>query len=176
MKEKIVVVDYSRERLARLTAGLRARFADIEVRELRTQPPEDNRNTDSSELAELRANVYDILICRIGGNPSGYECLKTFKKSNPKGRAILYTRSDMVQLDQFERLKLANALFQSIDDGSRVFANADQLFDVVDRVRKEAGLVRWTSPFKDKAVLGTVIPLATATLGLIAAVVKLLGG
>jgi hypothetical protein len=79
-------------------------------------------------------------------------------------------------LDQFEGLKLANAIFRRADDNSKVFANDDQMFDVVNRVRKEAALVHWTRPFKDKAVLSTIIPLTTATLGLVAGIVKLASG
>jgi len=164
MPGRIVVVDYSAERRNHLKVGLRARFSDVEVFELPTQAPDPKKSTDYARLAELKANSYDLLIGHMGGNPSGYECLKTFKDSNPKGKAILYTKLEAIPLDQFEGLKLANAIFRRAEDSNKVFANDDQMFDVVSRVRKEAGLVHWTSPFRDKAVLATILPLATGTL------------
>lgn len=174
MVDRILIADYSEPRLNHLKERLRARFLDVEVFELKTNRFDETAGTDVSKLQEIKAHQFDLLIGHIGGNPSGYECLKTFKNHNPKGKAILYTKQDSIPLAQFAGLRLANAIFRRADDDSRVFANDDEVLDLIDRVRKEPALVQWTSPFADKAVLLTLIPLATALLGLIAAVAKLL--
>jgi hypothetical protein len=175
MGDRILVIDYSKERREHLIGRLRERLRDVEVFEMITNPPDEMKNTDFGKLTQLRTNRYDLIIGHIGGNPSGYECLRTFKEHNPKGKAVLYTKTDAIPLEKFEGLKLANAIVRRAEDNSRVFPNDDQMLDVVDRVRKESGLVHWTSPFRDKAVLTTLISLVAATLTAVAAALKLMG-
>jgi hypothetical protein len=176
MTDRILVIDYSKARREHLAGRLRERLRGVEVSEMVTDPPDETKNTDFAKLAQLRSNRYDFIIGHLGGNPSGYECLKTFKEHNPKGKAVLYTKMEAIPLNRFDGLKLANAIVRRAEDDSKVFANDDEMLDVVDRVRKEAGLVHWTSPFKDKAVLTALIALVTATLGAIGAAMKLLAG
>jgi hypothetical protein len=180
MTDRILIVDYSAERLEHLALGLRARFKDIEVFQLQTMPPDPAAKTNFTKLGEIKANRYDILIGHIGGNPSGDECLKTFKEGNPKGKAVLYTKLDAIPLDKFEGLKLANSIFKRAEDSTRVFANDHQMLDVVNRIRNEPGLVHWTSPFKDKTVLASLAIAIMGCLGslagLAAALVKLWDG
>ena len=78
-----------------------------------------------------------MLIGHIGGNPSGYECLRTFKESNPRGKVILYTKLEAVPVLQFEGLKLANAIVRRDANDARVFANDDEMLEVVNRVRSQ---------------------------------------
>jgi hypothetical protein len=176
MTERILLVDYSKERLDQLSGRIRNRLANTEVIPLLTDPYDPNKGTNIGPLEQIRANRCDILIGHIGGNPSGYECLKTFKEYNPKGKVILYTKQETIPLDKFEGLKLANAICKRAVDDSKVFANDDEMLNVVNRVRQEAGVVYWKSPFKDKAVLGTLLSLVTGFIGLAAALIKLLHG
>jgi hypothetical protein len=176
MTDRILVIDYSKARREHLTGRLRERLSDLEVSEMVTDPPDETKNIDFTKLAQLRSNRYDLIIGHIGGNPHGYECLKTFKEHNPKGKAVLYTKVDAIPLSKFEGLKLANAIVRRSEDDSKVFANDEEMLDVVNRVRKEPGLVHWTSPFKAKAVLTALISLVAATLGAIGAALKFMAG
>jgi hypothetical protein len=173
--DRILVIDYDENRREHLIGRLRAGLSDVEVFGLVTRRPEA-KDVDHTRLHELRANSYDMIIGHIGGNPSGYECLRAFKAQNPKGRAILYTKQDSIPLAQLDGLKLANAVVKRAQDDRMVFANDAEMLEVVNRVRKEPGLVHWHSPFRDRAVLLTIIPLASAVIGLFAAVVKFFGG
>ena len=175
MALRIVVADYSPERLEHLTGRLRARFDDVVVTPFRTEPQDPAKSTAHAKLAELKSRKYDMLIAHIGGNPSGYECLRTFKEANRKGKAILYTKMEAVSLQQFEGLKLADAIVRRDANDSRVFANDDEMLDVVSRVRGKTGVVYWTNPFRDPAVMTAIITLATAVVGLIAAIAGLFG-
>ncbi len=176
MPERILVIDYARERREHLKGRLRAGLSDVEVFELATDPPDAAKNTNTGKLDDLKAITYDMIIGHIGGNPSGYECLRTFKAQNPRGKAILYTKQDAIPLAQLEGLRLANAVVKRAQNDSLVFANDSEMLDIVNRVRSEAGIVHWSSPFKDKAVLLTLIPLATAAIGLLGALLRLLTG
>jgi hypothetical protein len=173
MPLRIVVADYSTERLEHLAGRLRARFDDVEVFPFRTSPYDPAEPTDHAKLAELKANKYDMLIAHIGGNPSGYECLRTFKTANRKGKAVLYTKMDAVPLQQFEGLKLADAIVRRDANDSRVFANDDEMLEVVNHVRRQSSIVYWINPFKDPAVATAIITLAAAVVGLVAAIVAL---
>ena len=77
-EERILVVDFSPERRA-FKGRLCARFRDVTVSELATGS-NWKADTNVAKLEELRAIGCDILIAHIGGNPSGYECLRTFKR------------------------------------------------------------------------------------------------
>ena len=134
-KNRVLVVDYNEERREHLKGRLLARFPDLEVHELKTDPPEPERDTNFAKLEEIGRGAYDIMIGHIGGNPSGYECLKTFKKHNSKGKVVLYTKQGKLPIDKFEGLKLANRIFRRAEDDTKVFPNDDEMLDVIDSVR-----------------------------------------
>ena len=168
MTHRIVVADYSAPRRLHVAQALREQIPKVEVPELPTEPYDPKRDTDHAKLAPLRTNRYDLLIAHIGGNPSGYICLKQFKVHNPSGKAILYTKMESIPLDQFEGLKLANAIFKRSEDDTKVFANDAQFLDLVQRVLKESGITPWVSPFKDTKVLGALFSLLAGVVGLAA--------
>jgi hypothetical protein len=172
-KDRVLVVDYNQERREHLKNHLLARFPEFEVYELKTDPPQPKKNLNTAKLQELGRGTYDILIGHIGGNPSGYECLQTFKKHNPKGKVVLYTKQDMLPIEKFDGLKLANKVFRRAEDDTIVFPSDDEMFAVIENLKQESGLIHWKSPFKDSKVIVVIISLLTAVIGLISAVVKL---
>ncbi|MEH2536562.1 MULTISPECIES: hypothetical protein [unclassified Bradyrhizobium] len=187
MTYRIVVVDYSPDRLHHLKARLEEKFPDkTEVVALQTS--RNGSNVDTKKLKELkeaagkrfwgwgRPHRIDLLIGHIGGNPSGYDCLKSFKESNPAGKAILYTKMETLPLDQFRGLRLANEVVRRAEDERRVFKNDAEMLDVVDRVRGEQPIVLPTNPFKAPPVIAAMIGFGSSVVGLVAAVAKLLLG
>lgn len=185
MTYRIVVVDYSPARLEHLKARLEAKFPK-KTKVVAVKTSENGRNVDVEKLKELkeaagkrfwglgRPHRIDLLIGHIGGNPSGDECLKSFKESNPAGKAILYTKLETLPLDKFRGLRLANEVVRRAQDDKLVFKNDAEMLDVVDRVRGEQPIVLPTNPFKAPAVIGAMIGFGSSVVGLGTAVVKLL--
>ncbi len=168
MTQRIIVADFSAPRRLHVLQALREQIPKAEVHELATDPYDSKKDTDHAKLAPFRTNKYDMLIAHIGGNPSGYVCLKQFKKHNPKGRAILYTSMDSIPLDQFDGLKLANAIFRRSTDESKVFANDAQFLELVNKVLMDSPIAPWVNPFKDAKVLAALFSLLAGVVGLAA--------
>ena len=187
MTYRIVVVDYAKDRLNHLKGRLEENFPKkTAVFTLLTS--QNGRDVDHEMLKKLPKvagewfwglgppHRIDVLIAHIGGNPPGHECLKSFKKSNPAGKAILYTKSDTLRLDQFRDLRLANEVVRRAQNDKQVFPNDAEMLEVVRRVRGEQPIVPQTSPFKSPRVIAAIFGLGSAMLGLGTAVVKLLPG
>ena len=156
MTTRVLIVDYNDNRRKQLRDLLKASFDDYAVRELETSSPIPRQDTDARKLAEIRTHNPDLLIGHIGGNPSGYECLKAFKDHNPKGKAVLYTKQEAIPLDKFDGLKRANALFKRSNNDEVLFENAVDMMDVIRQVMEEPSIVFWRSPFKEPQVLTTI--------------------
>jgi hypothetical protein len=103
----------------------------------------------------------------MGGNPSGYECLKVFKDKFKKGKVILYTKSPTILIEQFNRLKLADRIFKRSENDDMLFDKAGDMMNVIEEVMKEPSVVLWRNSFKEPAVIAVM----TALIGLTAAVV-----
>ena len=134
MPYKILVVDHSERRRKHLMARLSARLKDVEVSELATRPPSADQNVDSGPLEHLK-RPYDLVLSHIGGNPSGYECLKTFKEHNPKGKVVLFTKEGTLSIDKFDGFRLADAVFQRSQDDAVIFPNDDAMVNLVSGLR-----------------------------------------
>jgi hypothetical protein len=173
MRATIVIVDYNKVRLDYLRARLQSRFKSCTVYDVLTDSPGGDVNT--AKLEQLKVRNYNLLIGHIGGNPSGYECLRTFKESNPKGKAILYTKQDSIPIDKFRGLRLADGLFRRDQDDTKVFPNDDEILDLIADVFKKPAVTIWRNPFTDIKVLVALISLVGAVIGLVTALVKALG-
>jgi len=187
MTYRIVVVDYAQDRLDHLKARLEAKFPK-KTKVVAVKTSRNGNDVDTKKLKELKEAAgkrfwglghphrIDLLIGHIGGNPPGDECLKSFKESNPAGKAILYTKMETLPLNKFRGLRLANEVFRRAEDERLVFKNDADMLDIVGRVRGEPPIVLPTSPFKAPAVIGAMIGFGSSVVGLGTAVIKLLPG
>ena len=160
-------------RRQQLKGLLETRF-EYKVDELITSPYDPSQNLNYSVLERIRRRKYDLLVAHTGGNPQGSVCLKVFKDHNPKGKVILYTKRDNIELKEFDDLKRANKLFQRSDNDSLLFDNESEMMDVIEAVMNEPGLVLWKSPFEDKKVLTVLTALLTFLTAIVGLVVKLI--
>lgn len=176
MGVRVLIVDYNDQRRAHLGDFLKARFKEWDVDDLATHPPNPPLDTDVSKLSQVTARRYDLMIGHLGGNPSGYECLKVFKDHNPQGRAVLYTKGPTVQLEQLNRLRLADSVFKRSENDQKLFDNADEMMTVIEQVMKSPGVTYWKNPFKDLKVMAALITLLTAVVALVTALVKAFTG
>ena len=174
MSIRALIVDYNDQRRAHLRDFIKARFTDWDVDELATHPPIPPRDIDTNKLSLVKARRYDLMIGHLGGNPSGYDCLKVFKNHNAKGKAVLYTKSTTIQLEQFNQLKLADRVFKRSDNDDILFENADEMMTVIEEVMKAPGVTYWKNPLKEPTVLIPILGLVTAIIGLGSALVKAL--
>ena len=174
MSVRVLIVDYNDQRRAHLRDFLKARFNEWDVDELATHPPIPPRDIDTNKLSLVKTRHYDLMIGHLGGNPSGYDCLKVFKDHNSKGKVVLYTKSSTIQLEQFNQLKLADRVFKRSENDAILFDNAGEMMTVIEEVMKSPGVTYWKNPFKEPTVLVPVLGLATAVIGLTSALVKAL--
>ncbi len=170
---RVLIVDYNDKRRKQLRDLLEANFDNYNVTELETSPPEPVRDTDARKLTQVKNNDYDLIVGHIGGNPSGYECLKCYKDHNPQGKVVLYTKLSEIPIKLFDGLKRADAIFKRSDNDEILFENAVDMMDVIKKVMNEPGLTFWKNPFKQPAVAAAVIGLTTATIGLVVALIKI---
>jgi hypothetical protein len=115
------------------------------------------------------------MIGHLGGNPAGHECLQVFKDNNPKGKAVLYTKNTEIPLKILNRLRLADEVFKRSDDDNKLFDDADEMMDLIEKVMNAPSVSYWRNPFTDIKVIGSIVGLLTAILGLIAALIKFAG-
>jgi hypothetical protein len=174
--KNILVADYHPPRQKQLMSLIDANYPNYHVYPLDTEKPEPARETNTHILKEISKRKYDMMIGHTGGNPSGPECLQTFKKHNPQGRVIFYTKRDEIPLKEVEQLRRANKLIRRSSNDELLFDNASQMIETIDEVMKEPAIVFWKNPFKDTAVATSMTTLATAVVGLIAAILTLHAG
>jgi hypothetical protein len=171
---RVLIVDYNDERREQLRKLLEANFRQYVVSELKTSPPNPPEDTDTDKLAQIRTSKADLLIGHIGGNPSGYDCIQAFKEHNPQGKAVLYTKQEAIPLEQFDSLKLANALVKRSDNDRVLFENQRSMMKVIHNVMEEPGIVFWRSPFREPKVLATISgSLALAVISFAADIARL---
>jgi hypothetical protein len=169
---QVIIADYNDQRLNHLAGMLQSRFPGCTVTQLKTHTLDEINSTDFNLLTQLHglAKAHSLLIGHLGGNPSGYDCLKAFKAVNPKGKVVLYTKSESIPLSQLSGLKLADRVFQRSQDDTQVFKDADEMMNIIHDVTSGPGVGYLRSRFKDPVF----ITLCTATVGLLAAVVTLI--
>jgi hypothetical protein len=105
-------------------------LTDCKTFVLKTGSYEPKRDTDTAKLAEIAIRKYDLLIAHTGGNPSGAECLQKYKRTNPSGRAILYTNRDSIRLEEFEEYKQANKLIRRSANDDIMFDNSHEMLAI----------------------------------------------
>jgi hypothetical protein len=171
--KNILVADYHPPRQKQLMALMEANYPNYNVWPLNTEPPLPPRETNIHILKEISKREYDLLIGHTGGNPSGAQCLQTFKKHNPKGRVIFYTKRDEIPLEEVEQLRQANKIIRRSNNDDILFDDPSKMIKAIDEVMEEPGIVFWKSPFKNPAVWIPLVTLLTAVVGLAAAVVQL---
>ena len=170
MTTEVLVADFEQMRRQQLKELLERVF-EYKVDELITSPYNPSQNLDSSVLERIRRRKYDLLVAHTGGNPPGSECLKVFKDHNPRGKVILYTNRDKIELKEFDDLKRVNKLFRRSDNDSLLFDNESEMLDVIKAVMNEPGLVFWKNPFKYKEVQGVIV-VFTVLFTFLTAIVK----
>jgi hypothetical protein len=166
MRKKLLIIDYDEKRREQLRELFKLRFQDFEVEELATSPP-PQQNIDTEKLRIVQLSKPDLLVGHIGGNPSGYECLRVFKEANPKGKAVLYTKRENIPLNELDGLKLADKVFRRSDQDDALFDNADEMFDIIKMIMEQRAVTFWSQPFKDPKVLVALLSLLTAVVGLL---------
>jgi len=173
MSTQVLIVDYHAARRKQLRQLLEAKFDDYKVTELQTSPPTNGaQDTDADKLRQVKNHKYDLLVGHIGGNPSGYECLKTFKANNENSKAVIYTKLESIPIKSFAGLKLADAVFKRSDNDNVLFEDADEMMDLIKKVMDEKTVNFWKNPFKDKTVAISIITLITVIIGLLTALIK----
>lgn len=169
MKPRVIIADYDDDRLSDLESMVITHLPGSTVTKLKTRRYVDGEKEDAvlRERLQLLANSHDLLIGHLGGNPSGFACLKVFKVNNPRGRVVLYTKSDSIPLDDLEQLKLADRVFKRSPVNSKVFPDAGQMMSVIEGVIRAPGIGYLRSRFKDPVFLTTFLSLLGAVITLI---------
>lgn len=175
---KVIILDYDENRLNHLDRFIRDRVPGSTATPILTQPYSPGDVPDARILAQVQALAkgHRLLIGHLGGNPSGYDGLRVYKAANPSGRAVLYTKGETIEVDKLRGLKLADRVFRRSPDDTQVFADADQMLDLINDVMAEPGVGYVRGRLKDPVfltALGGVAGFGTATVGLVA---KLVGG
>ena len=153
---RVLIADYNEKRRRHLADFIKARFKDCDVDELATHPPVPPMDTDVELLSKVKSRPYDLFIGHLGGNPSGYECLRPFKDNNPKGKVVLYTKTPDISLSKFNRLRLADRMFQRSGDDTRMFDNADEMFEMISEVMIEPSVIE-SNITPENLTLGQII-------------------
>jgi len=111
----VMVVDYDDGRRGRVGDLVKHALGDVAIEGVRTTKRNDRSPQNVKEASILARRKFDFVVYNTMSNPSPKLYIEEFKRKFPKSHVLLYTDLPKVNVDDFNRYRLADGMVKITD-------------------------------------------------------------